>query len=165
MVVVQAYEGMNATALFYPKNLEGDYVPVIDNTEENRLAVCKVIQRYNCEKKYSAKNCNCQTFAQDVYKALNLNHDFAKYNDPIGDYLNYIIGKKGRNGEDFAMLVSKGKIMTDPKTKKPLSWKTHEELDIWCSNKDNEDLRNFFYFYFLFLFFIFFFYNYFFFLF
>ena len=151
MVVVQAYEGMNATALFYPKNHEDIYVPVIDNTEKNRLAVCEVIQRYNCQETYSMRNCNCQTFAQDIYKSLNLNHDFAKYEGPIGDYLNYIIGKKGRNGEDFAMLVSKGKIMTDPKTKKPLSWKTHEELDIWCSNKENEKIGKYFIFFVLFL--------------
>ena len=108
---------------------------MIENTEENRKKICKVIQKYNCEKKYNLKNCNCQNFSQDIFKALHLNNEFKKMEGKVGTYLNYIINK-GRNSKDHCFLLdSKQNIIVD--NDRRLVWDDHKEFDIWCNNEDN----------------------------
>ena len=131
LVIVTPFEGSNASAVFYPQK-DGDEIPCIENTEENRKKICEVILEYNCNKKYNQKNDNCQNFVEDIFDALKLDSDFKKMKGHVGDYLKFITGK-GKNEKYFACIVdSKQNILMDKKKK--LVFKTHEELDEWTVN-------------------------------
>jgi len=137
LVLIQGYEGSNATAVFYPQNLSGEVVPVIENTPEMRQKICEVIQKFNCEKTYDLKRTNCQHFAQEVFKVLDLQSEFSKMEGPVGNYLNYIIGK-GRNSSKHCFLVNKDLIIVKDNAKKDLCWDNHEQLDQWTTTENQK---------------------------
>eukprot|EP01091_Cochliopodium_minus_P002179 TRINITY_DN12064_c0_g1_i1.p1 TRINITY_DN12064_c0_g1~~TRINITY_DN12064_c0_g1_i1.p1 ORF type:complete len:442 (-),score=112.95 TRINITY_DN12064_c0_g1_i1:107-1432(-) len=123
------WKGGGATALFYPQDREGLEVPVIENTKENRMAVCKVIQMWNCQKIYSQRNANCQLFAADIFKALGLNQNFSKWEGPVGDFLKYAGEYENQTKEIYPCIIKSGNVY--------IQWKSHEELDNW--HNDNLD--------------------------
>jgi len=144
LVLVQGYEGANATAVFHPQNTNGDVVPVIENTQEMRDKICHIIQKYNCEKIYDLKKSNCQTFAQEIFKSLDLQCEFSKMEGPVGYYLNYIIGK-GRNSKKHCFLINnKLEIVKDTATKKELIWDDHEQLDRWTTPENQKKYELYF---------------------
>ena len=121
------WKSEGATAVFYPQNIEGEEVPAFKNTKENRKAICKIIQEWNCKKIYNAREANCQKFARDIFKTLGLNEEFSNYKGYVGEFIEYISEYSNSIEEVYPCIIQKGKIL--------VQWKTHEELDNW--HKEN----------------------------
>ena len=48
---VKEWEGKHCLAIFYPQK-GGEEIPFVENNEENRLKILKVVQKWNCSKEY-----------------------------------------------------------------------------------------------------------------
>jgi hypothetical protein len=88
-----------------------------DKTKLSRL--CEIIADYNANRQYHNINCNCHQFTDECMNVLNMSGEFE---GQLGKYV-----KGLRNGSII-------KTFIDPVSKKKISFDTHRELDIFCSN-------------------------------
>eukprot|EP01091_Cochliopodium_minus_P015400 TRINITY_DN5475_c0_g1_i2.p1 TRINITY_DN5475_c0_g1~~TRINITY_DN5475_c0_g1_i2.p1 ORF type:complete len:180 (+),score=59.78 TRINITY_DN5475_c0_g1_i2:249-788(+) len=103
--------------------------PSIENNKENRTKICKLIQNWNCKVEYSQTKNNCQHFASEMFKVLDLDNKFSNMTGPIGYFLNYI-AKPTVNLEFPCIISNEGSIIKQ--------FETHLALDEWTVENEVE---------------------------
>ena len=129
-VIPKEWKGAGATAVFYPQKSNGDEVPAIENTPENRMKVCQVIQNWNITKTYNSVHANCQMFAGDIFKALGFNENFSKYQGWVGDFVRYMSDIKNQEKVLYPCLIKGNTVLKE--------WKNHQELDEWHAKGEDK---------------------------
>eukprot|EP01091_Cochliopodium_minus_P011461 TRINITY_DN3251_c0_g1_i1.p1 TRINITY_DN3251_c0_g1~~TRINITY_DN3251_c0_g1_i1.p1 ORF type:complete len:417 (+),score=92.91 TRINITY_DN3251_c0_g1_i1:30-1280(+) len=124
LVAVTEFSGEKALAIFPPYKGNEECLS-IPNTEENRLKICKLVQKWNCTVTYSLSDNNCQKFASNLFETLGLNTDFK--NGPFGEFIEHI--SKPNNTITKPCYVKGGRIEH--------TWENHFELDEWT--EENND--------------------------
>jgi len=128
-VIPKEWKGAGATAVFYPQTKEGEEVPAIPNTAENREKICKVIQAWNINREYNSVHSNCQIFASEIFKSLGFNDNFSKYQGWVGDFIKYMSDIKNQEKILYPCLVKGNTVIKE--------WKNHQELDEWHANGES----------------------------
>eukprot|EP01091_Cochliopodium_minus_P002273 TRINITY_DN12138_c0_g1_i1.p1 TRINITY_DN12138_c0_g1~~TRINITY_DN12138_c0_g1_i1.p1 ORF type:complete len:331 (+),score=54.46 TRINITY_DN12138_c0_g1_i1:1-993(+) len=134
LVLVHEFSGSNCIAVFYPQKEKKEY-PNIPNTEENRLRICQVIQKWNCSKIYSSLNANCQNFTAEIFGALSLDFKFSNMGGPVKDFINFI--SRPNNTQTLPCFVKEGS--------KILEWTSHYELDQWSKENPQDSYSELYY--------------------
>ena len=120
MVFIKSWKGSNVTALCYPQNKEGEEVGMVQNSKKNRLKVCKIIEKWNCEKEYDDHLNNCQSFVVSIFDSFGFHSNFTEYSGMVGDFMRHVSKKTIQINPS---LLKQHKIL--------IEWKTHQELDDW----------------------------------
>jgi hypothetical protein len=120
-VFVKEWKGAKATTLFYPQNSSGKEVPLIANTQENRHAICKIVQEWNCSKEYNSTSNNCQKLASKIFESVGTNGTFSQYDGFVGNFIKHV----SNTGEkvNACLVDNDGMVLYE--------WKTHADLDKW----------------------------------
>ena len=121
LVLLNRIKNSKCLAVF-SAHLNGEEVESIPNTEENKLKICKTIQKWNCIKEHCVKSANCQTFAKELLESVGLELNPKCSQKSIVDFLGYLKSNHSQE-HPHPFIVRNGE--------KLIEWKSHQELDLW----------------------------------